>query len=124
MQKKEETIYIIGIGGISLSALARFLKKDGFDVLGSDICDSEILKNLRDDGFEITIGDNPNYVYRADMIVYTSAVSNNNSDICLAKKLGKPIFSRAEVLGIRRHRFDLGAKEILFDQVIFLVKKF
>ena len=99
MQKNIKTIYIIGIGGISLSALARFLKKDGYEVLGSDICESEILDELRQEGFEISIGENKNFVERADEVIYTSAVSEDNGDIKFARSLGKVINSRAQVLG-------------------------
>ena len=94
-----QTIYIIGIGGISLSALARILKEKNIEILGSDISRSDMIDSLKKDGFEIKIGSAPEFVRRADAVVYTSAISENNSDIMLAKRLGKRIFSRAEILG-------------------------
>lgn len=99
MQKKIKSVYIIGIGGISLSAIAVFLKEQGYIVYGSDTNDSEIIHNLIKEGFSIKIGDASDYVEMADMIIYTSAVSKTNSDLRLAQKLGKPIFSRSQILG-------------------------
>ena len=99
MQKKIKSVYIIGIGGISLSAIAVFLKEHGYIVYGSDSNDSEIIRNLINDGFPIKIGEASDYVEMADTVVYTSAVSKTNNDLLLAKKLGKPIFSRSQILG-------------------------
>ena len=94
-----QTIYIIGIGGISLSALARILQEKNIEVLGSDLTENEMIEALIKDGFEIKIGSAHEFVKRADAVIYTSAVSNDNSDIALAKKLGKRVLSRAELLG-------------------------
>jgi len=47
-------IHFIGIGGIGLSALARFLKFRGFSITGSDIKESPITQTLRDEGIEVS----------------------------------------------------------------------
>lgn len=99
MQKKVKSVYIIGIGGISLSAIAIILKNRDFDVYGSDTNDSELIHNLQNMGVKIKIGFAPEFVKLADIVIFTSAVDSLNKDILLAQKLGKPIFSRAEILG-------------------------
>ena len=106
MQKIIKSVYIIGIGGISLSAIAVFLRKVGIKVYGSDICDSDIVQRLIKLGFSIKIGAAEEYVKLADAVIYTSAISIDNKDLLLAKKLGKKMFSRAEVLGLISKKYN------------------
>lgn len=100
-----KSVYIIGIGGISLSAIAVFLKKFGIEVYGSDIHDSDVIGNLRKQGFKIVIGSSDEFVIKSDAVIYTSAISDYNQDILLAKKLGKHVYSRAEVLGMLSEKY-------------------
>lgn len=101
MFEKYKSIYFIGIGGISMSALARIFLSQGKKIYGIDAHDSIFLRQLEDEGMIVRVGEKaPSLVRVCDAVVRTSAVSENNSDIMLAKKLNKPIFSRAEVLGL------------------------
>ena len=100
VMKKFKSVYIIGIGGISLSALAIFLDSRGIKVYGSDIVQNEEVTKLQNLGFEIKVCSScEEYVLKSDAVVYTSAVSDDNKDILLAKSEGKPVYSRAELLG-------------------------
>lgn len=92
-------IYIIGIGGVSLSALAVILKNQGFQIKGSDTSNGENISRLREKGFDVRIGHSKDFVLWADCIVPSSAVDDKDEDILLAKKLGKKILSRGELLG-------------------------
>ena len=49
-------VYCIGIGGIGLSALARYYKHSGWEVAGSDISDSALIQTLRQEGIDVYIG--------------------------------------------------------------------
>lgn len=92
-------IHLIGIGGIGVSALAEILHSKGYDITGSDIKESDITRNLMKKGISIAynhIGDN---VKNVDLVVYTSAVSDENPEIQTAKALNIPLLSRAEMLG-------------------------
>ncbi len=100
MVKLIKSVYIIGIGGISLSALAIILKSKGFIVYGSDLVKSHITDELEKKGFDIIIGHAPDFVKVADIIVYSSAVNEEDIDLKLAKKLNKKIMTRAELLGL------------------------
>ena len=92
--------YIIGVGGISMSAIARFLHAEGIEVLGSDITiNDEIKKLLKDNIIKFKLKASKEFVKSCDIVIFSSAISENNSDLLYAKKLGKPIFSRAEILG-------------------------
>ena len=106
MLKKIKSVYIIGIGGISLSAIAVFLEKEGIKIYGSDINDSQIIHSLIERGYNIKIGNAPEFVKKTDILVYTSAVDAKNSDIKLAKQMNKPVYSRAEILGVISQKFQ------------------
>ena len=49
-------VHFIGIGGVSMSALAEMLKTNGYTVTGSDIKESEAVKRLKNNGIEVYIG--------------------------------------------------------------------
>lgn len=96
----KKMVYIIGIGGISLSAIAYFLRSWGYQVCGSDIHENEQTEKLKKDGFNVEIcSSSPDFVKQCDVVIYTSAIDRQNADIMLAKKMKKIILSRAEVLG-------------------------
>lgn len=105
MLKKIKSVYIIGIGGISLSALAIILKKRNIKVYGSDLHDSNLIQELLQKGFEIKIGGAKEYVEKCDALIYTSAISQDNEDLLYAKRLNKKIYSRAEILGFISHEY-------------------
>ncbi|EOI4819635.1 Mur ligase domain-containing protein, partial [Campylobacter jejuni] len=48
-----QNIHFIGIGGIGISALARFLKEKGFEISGSDLKESKITKELEKEGVKV-----------------------------------------------------------------------
>ena len=97
--KNAEKFYFIGIGGISMSALARILKSQGKQVCGSDRTLSPITEKLECEGIKVSLEKNPECVKWCDICVYTGAISQTHSDIILANKLGKKLVSRAQLLG-------------------------
>lgn len=93
-------IYCIGIGGIGLSALARYYKHKGYDVLGSDAASSDLISSLRGEGIQVSIG---SYVAditkEIDLLVYTIAIAPDNQELARAKELGIRCLSYPEALG-------------------------
>ena len=87
-----KSFYIIGIGGISLSAIALLLKDKGYKIYGSDEVNSKLIKNLKSEKIEVKIGNAPDFVYKCDAIIVTGAIPENNSDVVLARALNKKIF--------------------------------
>ncbi|AFS79384.1 UDP-N-acetylmuramate--L-alanine ligase MurC [Gottschalkia acidurici 9a] len=74
-------VHFIGIGGISMSALAEILIKEGFEVSGSDSKDSPIINKLRDKGATIYIGHESNNIKDGlDLVVFTDAISKDNPE--------------------------------------------
>ena len=93
-------IYFIGIGGISMSALAEIMLEEGIKVSGSDRSDSKIIKNLQKSGADIYIKhDSKNIGDDIDLVVYTSAIAEDNPELLRAKELNIKIMDRAEFLG-------------------------
>ncbi len=91
-------VYFIGIGGVSMSALAHFYRAQGLQVAGSDATESEITKKLHSCGINV-YQQNLQAVESADLIVYSSAIHEDNVELKHAREIGKRIISRGEALG-------------------------
>ena len=91
-------IHIVGIGGIGMSGLARLLHQNHYIVQGSDIKESMQTKNLKQLGIKIFIGHDGNNIDGSQLVVKSSAIGNNNSEIISAKEKSIPVISRAELL--------------------------
>lgn len=96
---QNQTIHFIGIGGISMSALAEILIKRGFRITGSDRNASPLTEHLKKLGATIHIGHQAEWVHGADRIVYTSAIREDNPERMEAKRLEIPQHKRADLLG-------------------------
>ncbi|MGN0805211.1 MAG: UDP-N-acetylmuramate--L-alanine ligase [Candidatus Coproplasma sp.] len=96
MQSK--SFFFIGIGGVSMSAIAKILHFNGKRVAGYDRCRSEYTLSLTALGIDVSYDINVN-IECYDCIVYTDAISANNRLLIEAEMLGKKIVSRAELLG-------------------------
>ena len=104
-------IHFIGIGGIGLSALAKFLANDGHTISGSDIRQSEITNDLATNFHaKITIPHHEEAVEGTDRVIYSAAVRKNNPEYQRAQALGIELLSRKESL-----------KSILGDKVVYAV---
>ena len=95
---KDERIHFIGVGGISMSALAKYVVNNGGAVSGSDrertACTND-LENI----FPVNYGENPKVVDGASKVVYSSAISEDNLELKRARELKIPTFERHEFLG-------------------------
>lgn len=98
--------HFIGIGGVSMSALAAILHSQGQIVQGSDIANSEYTKALKNMGIKVFIGHNEENVKNADIVVYNSAISENNEELVYAIKNNLQIYSRAEMLEIISAQYE------------------
>lgn len=75
MSHKQKHLHVIGIGGIGVSALARYYKHLGYTVSGSDGANSPFLDTLRAEGFEIFIGHkSENLPDNTDLVIYSEAI--------------------------------------------------
>lgn len=91
-------VHFIGIGGIGISAIARFLKERNFIISGSDIADSAITKDLRAIGMKITVPHCTSAIEDPDFVVYSAAIKSDNVELVEARKRGIECLSRKEAL--------------------------
>lgn len=92
-------IHMIGIGGISMSALAHMLIDFGYQVSGSDVKASRLTQELSDLGAEIAIGQRAENIVHPDLVCYTAAIAPDNPELIAARGLSVPAIERAELLG-------------------------
>ena len=97
--RKIKIIFFVGIGGIGMSGIAELLMNLGFHIIGSDMNENDNVKRLKDLGIDIKIGHSSNNLTDADVLVYSSAVPEENPEIVKAIKKGIPVIKRAEMLG-------------------------
>ncbi|NQU26980.1 MAG: UDP-N-acetylmuramate--L-alanine ligase [Candidatus Marinimicrobia bacterium] len=99
MFRKVKNIHFVGIGGIGMSGIAELLLNQGFEISGSDLSDSELIDRLKNLGAEIQTGHKAENVQNCDVLVYSSAVQEDNPELIAARERGIPIIKRAEMLG-------------------------
>lgn len=92
-------VHFVGIGGIGLSALARYYRASGARVSGSDSARSEITDDLRREGVPVAIGHRAGNVKQPELIIYSAAVQNNNPELKEARRKHIPMETYAEALG-------------------------
>lgn len=90
-------VYFIGIGGVSMSALALCLADRGFSVRGSDAQESSFTQKLRGKGIPVSIGEDEEI--SEGLVVVTGAILPEHRQLRQAESDGKKIVSRAELLG-------------------------
>lgn len=90
--------YLIGIGGSGMSGLARILKHLGLSVAGSDRKESYVTRSLCRDGINVHIGQKEVGIGTADLVIYSSAIRKDHLELSEARKLGRRVYHRAEIL--------------------------
>lgn len=94
-------IHFIGIGGIGVSALAKYYLEKGYKVSGSDLVSSEITEALEKKGAKIFIGKHKskNLLKNVDLVVYSPAVQKSNPEFKKARSLKIKTQSYPQALG-------------------------
>ena len=95
---QKDLIHFVGIGGIGMSGLAQIMKNMGFKVQGSDQNKNKNTISCAKSGIKIFIGHSLNNVKKATILVKSTAIKKNNTELKYAKKKNLAIYSRAEVL--------------------------
>ncbi len=93
-----DRVHIIGIGGAGMSALATILHQRGYTVTGSDLKASVVIEKLVALGIEVSIGHDVKNISSADVVAYSSAVRETNSELKGARESGKKVMDRADLL--------------------------
>ena len=94
-------VYFIGIGGIGMSALARYFHSRNAEVSGYDKTSTVLTKALEESGIAIHYEDNVNLLSPdVQLVVYTPAIPEGHSELQYYRQQGVPLMKRSEVLGI------------------------
>ena len=96
--RRPRRIHIVGTGGSGMSAIATVLMGMGHAVSGSDAADSARLRRLGALGARVDVGHAAIHVGEAEMIVVSTAISSDNVEVVAARRLGLPVWRRAEML--------------------------
>ncbi len=101
-------IHFIGIGGAGMSGIAEVLLNQGYRISGSDLRQSSVTDYLEKMGAKIFIGHRAQNVESADVVVASTAVSEDNPEIVMASELRIPVVPRAEMLAeLMRYRHSI-----------------
>ena len=95
-------IYFIGIGGIGMSAIARYYNTKGFKVSGYDKTPSPLTEALESEGIEIHYEDNIDFVPKSvedTLVVYTPAIPKNMGELVYVQEQGYRVIKRSRMLG-------------------------
>ena len=99
--KDIKTIYFIGIGGIGMSALARYFRFHGKTVSGYDKTATALTRELEAEGIAIHYTDDPSLIpVDPDLVVYTPAVPKDHRELSYYLGHNKTLMKRSEVLGL------------------------
>jgi UDP-N-acetylmuramate--alanine ligase len=95
-----KNIYFIGIGGIGMSALARYFVSKGCKVSGYDKTETILTQALTELGIQIHYEDNINLIdANANVVVYTPAIPESHSELTYFRNNGYEVVKRSDVLG-------------------------
>jgi len=98
--------HLVGIGGVSMSPLGEVLHGRGMVISGSDMNQSATVEHLRGLGIKVVIGHLPESVEGVDCVIRTAAVHDDNPEIAAARRLGIPVFERAEAWGAIMRQYE------------------
>jgi len=105
-------VYFIGIGGIGMSALARYFQRRGLQVAGYDKTSTELTRALEGEGISVHYSARPDELPAAAddlLVVYTPAIPQHFAELVKAREQGYALMKRSEVLGlISRHMHCVG----------------
>ena len=91
--------HLVGIGGVSMSPLAEVLQGAGMNITGSDMQESPAVQHLRSIGIPVVVGQRAENLDGVDYIIRTAAAREDNPEIAEARRLGIPVFERAQAWG-------------------------
>ena len=97
--KKVKRVHFIGIGGSGMCPIAEILHEKGYIISGSDNNETDTLARVRALGAKVTLGQKPENIEGAELIIYTSAILPGNPELEAAKASGIPLFERNDILG-------------------------
>lgn len=106
---KIKKLYFVGIGGAGMSGIAEILHNLEYDIAGSDSTPSEITEYLSKLGVKVFNSHQSDNLGDSQVVVISSAVGEDNSEVIEARRRGLPVIKRAEMLGeLMRLKYSIG----------------
>lgn len=96
--RRIKQIHFVGIGGAGMCGIAEVLFNQGYDVSGSDLRETVVVKRLRKMGLRVEIGHRAENLQNCDVLVVSGAVPKDNPELEAASAARIPIVRRAEML--------------------------
>ena len=94
-------VYFVGIGGIGMSAIARFFNTRGVKVSGYDRTSTPLTDQLQAEGIEIHFNDDISQIpNKVDLVIYTPAIPDTHKGLSFLKESGITMMKRSQVLGV------------------------
>jgi UDP-N-acetylmuramate--alanine ligase len=95
-----KSVYFVGIGGIGISALARWFKRQKWAVFGSDLAKSGITQELVKEGIKVKIGHKKRHISpKIGLVIYNRAIKPDNPELAAARQLKIPTVPYSKILG-------------------------
>lgn len=91
-------IHFVGIGGAGMSGIAEVLHNLGYAVSGSDLNENRATRHLQNLGIRVVRGHTSEHINGSDVVVYSSAITEDNTELQAARAQRIPIIPRAEML--------------------------
>jgi len=92
------SLHFVGIGGVSMQALALWCRHEGFEVSGCDASDSVSVAALRKAGIEVAVGHDPAHAHGADVLIHSMAVAGSHPELRAGRAAGATVLKRIELL--------------------------
>ena len=97
-----KNIYFIGIGGIGMSAIARYYNAKGFAVSGYDKTPSPLTESLENEGIQVHYEDNTDFIPKDienTLVIYTPAIPKDMGELVYVQEKGYRVIKRSQMLG-------------------------
>ena len=98
--------HLAGIGGVSMCPLAEVLLGMGLRVQGSDMTESDTVRQLRSQGIDVAIGHSAENLKDCDLVIRTAAIHDENPEIAGAIARGIPVYERAQAWGAIMQHYE------------------
>lgn len=93
-----KNLHFVGIGGVGMSAIAEVMLDKGYEISGSDLSESAVVKHLKAKGATIYKGHDALNVEGKEALVLSSAIHQDNPELVAAKAKGLKLFHRSDIL--------------------------
>lgn len=106
--RKIRRVHFVGIGGVGMCGIAEVLLNLGYEISGSDIKENAATTRLKEQGATVFIGQKPENIAQAEVIVVSTAIASDNVEVQAAREHRIPVIRRAEMLAeIMRFRYGI-----------------